>query len=106
VAEAARYIREHASQPIGVEDVLLEVAMSRRNLERRFKKAMRRSLLDDIRRVRLDRAARLLRETGLSIEQVAEQSGFNSHVRFTTVFHDQMNATPTAYRKSHRMGAA
>jgi len=106
VAEAARYIREHASEPIGVEDVLLEVAMSRRNLERRFKKAMQRSLLEDIRRVRLERAARLLRETSLSIENIATQSGFNSHVRFTTVFHSHMNVTPTGYRKLHRPGAA
>jgi LacI family transcriptional regulator len=106
VAEAARYIREHASESIGVEDVLLKVAMSRRNLERRFKKAMHRSLLDDIRRARLERAAQLLRETSLSIENIAIQSGFNSHVRFTTVFHDQMNITPTDYRKSHRTGAA
>jgi LacI family transcriptional regulator len=106
VAEAVRFIREHASEPIGVEDVLAKVAMSRRNLERRFKKAMRRSLLDDIRRVRLERAARLLRETSLSIEHVAAQAGFNSHVRFTTVFHDHMNVTPTNYRKSHRPGAA
>jgi LacI family transcriptional regulator len=106
VAEAARFIREHAAESIGVEDVLHKVAMSRRNLERRFKKAMHHSLLDDIRRVKLDRAARLLRETNLSIEHVAAQSGFNSHVRFTTVFRDHMNATPSAYRKSHRTGTA
>ena len=105
VAEAARFIREHASEPIGVDDVLEEVAMSRRNLERRFKKAMHHSLLDDIRRVRLDRAARLLRDTNLSIEHVATQSGFNSHVRFTTVFRDHMNETPSAYRKAHRTAA-
>jgi len=106
VAEAARFIREHASESIGVEDVLRKVAMSRRNLERRFKKAMHHSLLDDIRRVKLDRAARLLRETNLSIEHVAAQSGFNSHVRFTTVFRDHMNATPSTYRKAHRTGSA
>lgn len=102
--QAARFIREHASEPIGVEDVLIKVAMSGRNLERRFKRAMRRSLLDDICRVRLDRASRLLRESNLSIENVAAQAGFNSHVRFAMVFRDHMGMTPTSYRKSHRTG--
>ena len=104
VAEAAHFIREHAAEAIAVEDVLNEVAMSRRNLERRFKRAMNRSLLHEIIRVRIDRACRLLRETSLDIERIAAQSGFNSHIRFTTVFHQVMKLTPTAYRKAHRTG--
>jgi LacI family transcriptional regulator len=104
VAEAARFIREHAAEPIGVDDVLTEVAMSRRNLERRFRRVMRRSLLDEIRRVHLDRATKLLRDTDLDIPTIAEQSGFASHVRFSTVFHEQMDTTPTSYRRKYRSG--
>jgi LacI family transcriptional regulator len=104
VAEAARFIREHAAEPIGVDNVLKEVAMSRRNLERRFRRVMRRSLLDEIRRVHLDRATMLLRDTNLDIPTIAEQSGFASHVRFSTVFHEQMNTTPTSYRRKYRSG--
>lgn len=104
IAEAAKFIRQHASEPISVEDVLNEVAMSRRNLERRFRRVMRRSLLEEIRRVHLDRASKLLRETSLDIPSVAEQSGFSSHVRFSTVFKEQSGVTPTAYRRSHRVG--
>jgi LacI family transcriptional regulator len=104
VAEAAQFIRQHANQQIGVADVLKEVAMSRRNLERRFRRVMRRSLLDEIRRVHLDRASKLLRETSLDIPTVAEQSGFASHVRFSTVFREQMKTTPTAYRRQFRAG--
>jgi LacI family transcriptional regulator len=104
VAEAARYIRQHASEQISVQDVLDEVAMSRRNLERRFKRVMRRSLLDEIRRVHLDRAAKLLRDTSLPVPQVAEQSGFASAVRFSAVFHEHMGNTPTGYRRGHRLG--
>jgi LacI family transcriptional regulator len=104
VAEAAQFIRQHASERISVEDVLKEVAMSRRNLERRFRRVMRRSLLDEIRRVHLDRAAKLLRDTSLDIPSIAEQSGFASHVRFSTVFREQLAVTPTEYRRSHRVG--
>jgi LacI family transcriptional regulator, galactose operon repressor len=104
IAEAAKFIRQHASEPISVEDVLTEATMSRRNLERRFRRVMRRSLLEEIRRVHLDRASKLLRETSLDIPSVAEQSGYASHVRFSTVFKEQLGVTPTAYRRSHRLG--
>jgi LacI family transcriptional regulator len=106
VAQAARFIRERASEPMRVDDVLQHVAMSRRNLERRFRRVMRRSLLDEIRRVHLDRATRLLRETDLDMPHVAEQAGFASQVRFSTVFRESIGTTPTAYRKRHRPGAA
>jgi LacI family transcriptional regulator len=102
VGSAVRYIREHAISPIGVDDVLDHVAMSRRNLERRFKRAMGRSLLDEIRRVRLDRACQLLRDTDLDMLRIAHQSGFAGQVRFSTVFREAMKQTPTEYRRAHR----
>jgi LacI family transcriptional regulator len=103
VAEAARFIRRHASEQISIDDILNEVVMSRRNLERRFRRVMRRTLQNEIRRVHLDRAAKLLRETTLAIPEVAEQSGFASLVRFSTVFREQMGITPTGYRRRHRL---
>ena len=106
VADAARFIRQHAAEAIGVDDVLRQVAMSRRNLERRFRRVMRRSLLEEIRRVHLDRAGKLLRETNHDIPSVAEQSGYASHVRFSTVFREQMGTTPTIYRRKYRAGLA
>lgn len=101
VAESVRYIRQNALGPLGVEDVLNHVAMSRRNLERRFRRAMGRSLLDEIRRVRLDRACQLLRDTDLDMARVAEKSGFASQVRFSTVFRESLSLTPTDYRRQH-----
>jgi LacI family transcriptional regulator len=80
--------------------------MSRRNLERRFRRVMQRSLLDEMRRVHLDRAMKLLRETSLDIPRIAEQSGFASHVRFSTVFREHTGTTPTAYRRKHRVGVS
>ena len=102
VAEAVQFIRQNASRAVSVDDVLEAVAMSRRNLERRFRRVMRRSLLDEIRRVHVDRAAKLLRETNLTIPQIATQSGYASHVRFSTVFKEQIQTTPTEYRRKFR----
>jgi len=104
VAAAARFIRENASKPIGVEAVLDEVATGRRTLERRFREQMGRSLLDEIRRVRIDRAMQLLRDTDLDMPTIAEQCGFSSQARFATVFRQESNSTPTGYRKRLRSG--
>lgn len=101
VAEAVRFIREHAFEQIGVDDVLDHVAMSRRNLERRFRRVMGRSLLNEIRRVRLDRACTLLRDTDVDMLRIATKSGFASQVRFSTVFKEALKQTPTEYRRSH-----
>jgi LacI family transcriptional regulator len=103
VSEGVRYIREHASRAISVEDVLAHVTMSRRNLERRFKRVMGRSLLEEIRRVRLGRACELLRDTDLDMARIAKQAGFASQVRFSTVFREQFGKTPTEYRRDQRV---
>jgi LacI family transcriptional regulator len=106
VADAARFIRQHASEPISVQDVLDHTAMSRRNLERRFRRTFGRSLLNEIRRVHLDRATSLLRETDLKLSTVAMQSGFSSLIRFSTVFKELMKIAPSEYRKHHRIAGS
>lgn len=101
VVSAVRFIRLNAQRPIGVGDVLEEVMLSRRNLERRFKSALGRTLLDEIRRVRIERACDLLRETRFDMPTIAESCGFLSHVRFSTVFGQMMGMSPTQYRRRH-----
>jgi LacI family transcriptional regulator len=104
VLEAARFIRENAARPIAIDDVLHAVPAGRRTLERRFKAAMGRSLHDEIRRVRLDRAAQMLRDTTLDMPAIAERCGFSSQARFSTVFRRHMGTTPTGYRQRTRAG--
>ena len=104
VAESVRFIRDNAATAINVGDVLKHVASSRRNLERRFRRAMGRSLHDELQRVRLDRACKLLRETDLDMLSVSRQCGFSNQFRFSTVFKNQLISTPTDYRKLNRVG--
>ena len=53
VASALHFIHDHAGRPIGVDDVVERVLISRRALEIRFKKVTGRTLLAELRRVRL-----------------------------------------------------
>jgi LacI family transcriptional regulator len=52
VAEAIRFVRQHSTEAIQVDDVVNHVAMSRRNLELRFHRALSRSIYSEIKRVR------------------------------------------------------
>ena len=66
VVRALRFVRDHACDGIGVDDVVRQVPLSRSVLERKFRKAVRRSINNEIVRVRLNRAVQLLCETGWS----------------------------------------
>lgn len=105
VVDAARFIRENALRAgISVAEVADAAAIGRRTLERRFKAVLGRSLHDEIRRVRMDKAKQLLRETTLDMPAIAEQCGFLSQARFSTVFRQQAGSTPTEFRRRARLG--
>lgn len=102
VASAVRFIREHRHLPIRVEDVLREVPVSRRGLERRFRTVLQRGLSEEIRRAHLERARELLSTTEMSLSEVARCSGFSSGVHLAVVFRQQVGLTPSAYRRRSR----
>lgn len=99
VAEALRFIRQHAAGPLDVARVLQTVTVSRRQLERRFRSSLGRSMLDEIRRCRLERARQLLLESDLTIPQIATASGFSSASYLTVVFGEANGETPGSFRR-------
>ncbi len=76
VLQAMKYIREHAYDGITVDDLLNNVPLSRRLLESRFRKATGKTPHEMISQRRLERVEQLLRETDLSLEEIAKQCGF------------------------------
>ena len=105
VASALHFIHDHAGRPIGIDDVVERVLISRRALEIRFKKVTGRTLLAELRRVRLERARRLLQETDLSLSRVAGAAGYSSESYLTQVFRQELGQTPARYRRQVRAEA-
>ncbi len=103
VAMAVRFIRQHAGEQIGVEDVVAATQVARRSLERKFRAGLNCSPLDEIRRAHLERTRELLMNTDLTMPEIAGRSGFDSAVRMTTVFGEEMGMTPTQFRRQYRM---
>jgi len=99
VARALRFIREHAcTNTFQVDDVIRQGALSRRTLEIRFRRALRRSVQDEIERVRLERVKRLLAESDAPVTRLAELTGFNTASYMGLVFRRQTGKTPRQYR--------
>ncbi|WP_145284298.1 XylR family transcriptional regulator [Rosistilla oblonga] len=102
VADAVKYIRLHACDAIDVNDVVQEVAVGRRVLERRFRDLLGRSLKSEIVRVRLARARELLIETSLSATTISYRCGFSSPAYFMDHFHKKVGVTTKEFRESAR----
>lgn len=106
VRSALAYIRSHAHLEIGVDAVHDEVAVSRRVLERKFRVHLSRTVLEEIRRVRLDIAKELLSETDLPMSAIARRSGFSGARRLAVVFKEVEAITPTEFRNAARQTGA
>ncbi len=98
VAQAVKFIRRHATDPIRVEDVLRVVPISRRSLESRFKRAIGRGPAAEIRQVQLQQAKHLLAFTNMPIVAVAGDAGFSSPEYMARVFQREVGTSPREYR--------
>lgn len=103
VATAIRHIRDSVQTGVTVTDLLRLVPMNRRYFERKFKKLLGRTPLQEILRVRVEHAKELLATTDLAISVIAKRSGFSSSEQLATVFRRMTGGTPTLYRRGHRL---
>ena len=105
VSAAVRFIREHFTEPIGVENLLAEVSVSRRWLEHRFKRHFGCTPHQYICQTRVERAKQLL--TGaekLPLSQIAAACGFSETRHLRIVFQRITGLTPAQYRRKQGGG--
>jgi len=91
-------INESICQPLAVDDLAKLVAISRASLERRFRRFLDRTPLQEIRRVRIARARQLLKATDLPLKAIAAQCGYPAASRLIEAFQAETGVTPSAYR--------
>ncbi len=101
IARVLRYIRQYACNQLTVEDVQRQVRLSRSLLNRRFKKYIGHTPKQEIQRVQLETAKRLLTSSHEPLQSIAEQCGFHEAWYFISVFRKQTGVTPGAFRKNH-----
>ncbi len=99
VRSALRYISEHACDPITVTDVVKQLPIQRTRFEVLFRQALHRSPHTEIIRVRIDRAKKLLAESGDSVADIAGRCGFASYSSLSIAFKREVGISPRGYRK-------
>lgn len=99
--DAIHYIRRYACEGIQVKDVAQRVDVSRRSLEFRFMKYLNRTPHDEIERVRMTRIKQLLTTTELSLQRIAEKSGYPNPDYMATAFKRVTGDSPGQYRRKH-----
>lgn len=98
--------REYANEELSLSLVAHEIATSRRQLQRSFAEAGRTSFRRELQRVRMERAAELLRDGSHSVQEVAAAVGYRQAAQFAKAFRRSHGGPPSAFRGSNGRLAA
>lgn len=101
ISKAIQFIRRRVSANIRVADVLEHIDLSRRAFEHRFKKLVGRTPHEEIQRVRMNRVKELLRETDLTVPQIAERLGFEHSEYLGAAFKREVGVSPGEYKRQN-----
>jgi transcriptional regulator GlxA family with amidase domain len=91
-----------SDEGFGVEDLSHEVALGRRQLERKLQGLTGLSPAEFIRTMRLQRAHELLAKNAGTVSDIAFQVGFGSPSYFSSCFHERFGYPPS---EMHRRGS-
>ncbi|TCK36342.1 AraC family transcriptional regulator with amidase-like domain [Paraburkholderia sp. BL8N3] len=105
VGKVLRYVTEHITDTLSIEQLASAVSVSRRTFSRLFAKYAKVTPSAFVEQVRVDTARRLLEETDAPLKTVAFKCGFHSATHMRTTFSRRLNVTPKQYRQRFR-GAA
>ena len=100
VANSLRFIWEHSSRPISVKDLVGVAAMSRRGLHKAFLDTVGRTPGQELQRVRIERAKRLLADSNHKLEVLANMCGYQSANSFCVAFKQATGLSPKQFRDS------
>lgn len=94
------WLRDHYAEKISVSDVASRCYMSESQFMKVFKKATGSTFVHYLTQLRLTQALRLLRETHLSIGEIAAQVGFSDQSYFDRKFKEHFHTTPNESRRN------
>jgi transcriptional regulator GlxA family with amidase domain len=105
IRELQAWIVEHPSAELSVNTLAARVAMSPRHFARVFARETGLTPAAYVEAVRVDMARRLLEDTGLGLDSVAEGAGFGSVETLRRAFHRTLGVAPSDYRARFRQPA-
>jgi LacI family transcriptional regulator len=101
IIQVLKYIRQNSNKPLQVEDVASYICMSKRSLQLKFKKALGRSIHEEIVQAHFDIAKTMLIDTNLPVDEIAARSGFLYTSNMRRAFGQIAGMLPQKYRQQH-----
>lgn len=99
VAQARSIVEQHLQDSeYGVEQLAKELCMERTGLYKKLTSLSDTPPVAFIRNIRLERAALLLKEGNMSVNEIAEKAGFSSPSYFTKCFKKMYGVLPSEYQ--------
>jgi AraC-like DNA-binding protein len=92
------FVRSHLDRRITVAQMAEQAGMSKFHFAREFRRSLGLTPLQYVTQCRIEKAKGLLRGTGLKIEEVARQCGYQSGSHFAEVFQKSVGVRPREYR--------
>ena len=103
ITHAVRYIQNHYSEPLHIEDIAHYVGLNRSYLSTLFKKHTGLSPMKYLQNFRLTKAAHLLSMTQLSISSIAFSCGYQEPEAFHKIFRQMTGLSPSKYRMQEQL---
>jgi transcriptional regulator GlxA family with amidase domain len=101
IKKAQEFIESNYQDKITVEQLASMLALSRRNLERRFKKATANTVVEYIQRVKIEAAKMNLETSRENISEVMYKVGYTDTKAFRTTFKKITGLSPVQYRNKY-----
>ena len=98
INKVVAYINDHLDESLDLKTLAEVAALSEFHFHRVFKALKGESIGAHISRLRIEAAARLLRYSALSIEDIAFNIGYEAPAALSKAFKNQYGITPTKYR--------
>ena len=100
IHDVHEYLLQHLDEKITIEKLSRHFHINATTLKSVFKSVYGDSLASHMKEHRMERAAELRRESGLSIAEIAQLVGYDSQSKFSSAFRAQYGTLPKEYRKN------
>jgi AraC-like DNA-binding protein len=101
IRKAQEFIEKNVHSKIMVDELASMLALGRRNLERRFKKATGNSIMEYIQRVKMEAVKKSLETSRLGVNEAMDRVGYSDPKAFRVIFKKVTGLSPLQYRNRY-----
>ncbi|RYG32347.1 helix-turn-helix domain-containing protein, partial [bacterium] len=101
ISNVLAYVQSHLDEALSPGKLAQVACFSQHHFHRIFRAAVGESVMDHVRRLRLERAAYRLKTGQESVASIAFDAGYGAQEAFTRVFQAHYGLPPRTYRRAH-----